>query len=129
MIAISTTTTGIDHSTGMWVIAMTPTPMYPATTARSPCARLITFITPNISERPHANSAYRPPVSRPWMMALTQAMIAPIGGTEVGRLDLLPGDFSGRALERGVPLKQALQVRRDAQRLAHVLLDKQHGDA
>src|SRR6185437_4449765 len=129
MIAISTTTTGIAHRTGMRVTVMTPTPMYPATTARSPCARLTTFMTPNISDRPHANSAYRPPVSTPWMMALTQAMTAPIGGAEVGGLHLLPGDLRGRALQRGVPLEQALQVGGDPQRLADVLLDEQHGDA
>ena len=31
--------------------------MYAATMARSPCARFITFMTPNISDSPHANSA------------------------------------------------------------------------
>ena len=41
----------------MWVTAMIPTPMYPATVARSPCARLTTFMTPNIRDSPHANSA------------------------------------------------------------------------
>src|ERR1700753_1509481 len=70
---IGTTITN-DHSTGMWVTVMTPTATYPATTARSPWARLTTFMTPNISDNPQANSAYRPPVRIPWMMALTQAI-------------------------------------------------------
>ena len=37
--------------------ATIPTPTYPATVARSPWARLTTFITPNSSDSPHANSA------------------------------------------------------------------------
>src|SRR5690349_16470114 len=44
--------------------------------ARSPCARLTTFMTPNMSDSPQANRAYRPPVRIPWVMALTQAITA-----------------------------------------------------
>jgi hypothetical protein len=47
---------------------------------------------------------------------------------EVRGLDLLRGDLGRAAFQRGVPFQQALQVRRDPQRLADVLLDQQHGD-
>ena len=53
---IGTTITN-DHSAGMWVTVMTPSATYAPMTARSPCARLTTFMTPNISESPQANSA------------------------------------------------------------------------
>ncbi len=53
---IGTTRTN-DQTAGTCVTAMTPSATYPATTARSPCARLMTFITPNSSDSPHANSA------------------------------------------------------------------------
>src|SRR5215469_11389746 len=103
-----------DQSTGTWVTVMMPIATYPPITARSPCARLTTFMTPNISDSPQANSAYSPPVRMPWMIALTQAITAPrgvggdgspraggLGGSsprgqhrqpEVGGLDLLRGD-------------------------------------
>ena len=46
--------------------------MNAARIARSPCARFTNRITPNDSDRPVANSAYRPPSRMPWMIALTQ---------------------------------------------------------
>src|SRR6266566_5302038 len=81
-------------------------------TARSPCARLTTFMTPNISESPQANSAYSPRGA--------------LGQAEVRRLDLGRGDVGGPALQRGVPLEQALQMGRHPQRLADVLVEQQH---
>ena len=69
-----------DQTAGTWVIVITPSARYAATTARSPWARLMTFITPNISDSPQANSAYRPPIRIPWMIALTQLMPAPPAG-------------------------------------------------
>src|SRR5215831_17531672 len=93
-----------DQSTGMWTTAMTPIATYPATTARSPCARFTTFITPNISDSPQANSAYSPPISTPWMTALTQAITAhPL--RRAGRQDLRQHavdalDDHGRQAER-----------------------------
>ena len=43
-------------------------------TAKSPCARLTTRITPNMSESPVANSAYIPPSRTPCTIALTSVM-------------------------------------------------------
>ena len=91
-----------DQTAGMWVTAMTPTARYPARMARSPWARLITFMTPNSSDRPQANRAYRPPSKMPWMMSLTQiirrlpknsAQVTgpPLLKPEVGLLDRRPG--------------------------------------
>src|ERR1700760_1828283 len=95
---IGTTITN-DHSAGMGVTAMTPTATYPATTARSPWARLTTFMTPNMSDSPQANRAYRPPVKIPWMMALTQAirylpLLSPGGATPPVTPPLLGGNLS-----------------------------------
>ena len=51
---------------------------------------------------------------------------APLGQAEVRGLDLLRRDVGGLAFQRGMPLEQALHVRRHPQRLADVLLDQQH---
>jgi hypothetical protein len=59
-------------------LATTQTPKAPMT-ARSPWARLIMRITPNISDSPQANRAYKPPRKMPWMMALVQLMFAARG--------------------------------------------------
>src|SRR4051812_27563998 len=105
----------------------------------SPWLRLMTRIVPKSSERPQANSAYRPPSSVPWMTALTQFIetrrrrdpaARSRGGVaahepEVGLLDLLGGEVGRPALERGASLEEALHVRADAHRLADVLLDQQ----
>ena len=49
-------------------------------------------MTPNISESPQANSAYRPPVKIPWMMSLTQTITAPFPrGDDPPRPPLLLG--------------------------------------
>ena len=50
--------------------------MKAARIARSPWARLTNRMTPNASDRPVANSAYRPPSRMPWTMALTQIISA-----------------------------------------------------
>ena len=46
----------------------------PPSTAKSPCARLTTRITPNMSESPVANSAYIPPSRTPCTIAFTSVM-------------------------------------------------------
>ena len=48
---------------------------------------------------------------------------------EVSRLDLVRGDVGGPAFQRGAALQQAVDMGGHPQRLAHVLLDEQHGEA
>src|SRR5690606_35856034 len=99
-----------------------------ATTARSPCARLTIRITPNISDRPVANSAYRPPSSSPWTTALIHCMsVFPVPDTEIGALDLLRAQLRGPPRQHRTALQQAVHPVGHPHRLRHVLLDDERG--
>ena len=76
-----------------------------ASTMKSPCAVLVSRITPNISDWPSANSAYRPPSSRPWTTMSTATRIAPRSDAEVRLRDLLAGQRrpSAFAARRALP--------------------------
>ena len=79
------------QTTGDAVAGTISTARNAATMARSPCARLMTLIVPNISDRPQANSAKRPPSRMPCTTALTQLTPRPPHArqAEVRGLDLL----------------------------------------
>ena len=124
---IGTTMTN-DQTAGMCVAGTISTARNAATTARSPWARLMTFIVPNRSDRPHANSAKRPPTRMPCTIALTQLMPAgPVFASPKYAASICSGlNSPGRPFERRPSLEEALDPRGDADRLAHVLLDEQH---
>src|SRR5262245_25770571 len=65
--------------------------VYIASMTKSPCAKLITFIMPQISVRPEENSAYTAPMSRP--LTITCRRMADMdGGSAAGK----PAPQAGR---------------------------------
>jgi hypothetical protein len=86
---------------------------------------LITFITPNISESPHANSAY---------VAGAGAVAGAVAGAAARDAEIRAFDLGRRhpgwiAFQRDPAFEQAVHDGRDGERLAHVLLHQQHRDA
>ena len=87
----------------------------------SPWARLMMRITPNMSESPHASSAYTPPRNTPCTTALTQVMPPhlprPPAQAEV-RLGNLLAARPARPAPRARPGPRACRSRRDRRRPA-----------
>src|SRR5438445_11471394 len=81
-------------------------------TTKSPCATLVKRITPNISDRPSANSAYRLPSSTPW----SRFSIMPCLVSEVGGADLLARQRVAVAGQCDAPFLEAVQALRHALR-------------
>ena len=85
-------------------------------------------MTPNMSDRPAASSAYRPPSRRPWITALSQSTTALLDSEVRGR-DLVPGKRSRGAFQHRATLEQALHAIGHFEGLVNVLLDQQNRGA
>src|SRR5258706_7709497 len=99
-------------------------------TMKSPCAVLVSRITPNISDWPSAKRQYRPPSSSPWIkVSITSSAGLSFSDAEVRAADLLARELVGAAFERHATFLETVDPLRYLLRRRHVLLDDDHRHA
>src|SRR5690242_1494555 len=90
---------------------------------------LTSRITPKISDSPAANMAYSPPTSTPCRMTLIQSVMRAPSDPEIRGRDGVARQILGGPGERDAALLQAIDALHRLERLHHVLLDQDQGDA